>query len=198
MQTKGKVGSMNVNKVKKMVMLGVLVAMEVVLSRFLSISTPLVKIGFSFIPLVVLAMAYGPLYSAIGGAMGDFIGAILFPIGPYFPGFTASAFLTGLVFGLFLYKHQLPAWEKPECNGIRKLGAYAKMAVYRYWRVVTASILIAVVVTLALDTIWLHVLYGDGFIALLPSRLLKAGVMIPLQTIVTILFCYRVASWIKK
>ena len=74
---------------------------EVVLSRFLSISTESLKIGFAFVPLVCCAMLYGPVWGAVAGGLADFIGAVLFPIGPYFPGFTLTNALIGLVFGLF-------------------------------------------------------------------------------------------------
>ena len=86
--------------------LALLTAVEVVLSRFLSISTWNIKIGFSFIPIVVAAILYGPIEAGVVGALSDFLGAILFPIGAYFPGFTLTAFLTGCVYGLFLHRRQ--------------------------------------------------------------------------------------------
>ena len=87
--------------------LSLLTALEIVLNRFLSINAWNIKIGFSFVPVVIGAMLYGPLGGAVVGALGDFIGALLFPIGPYFPGFTLTAFLTGAVFGLLLKKGDL-------------------------------------------------------------------------------------------
>ena len=86
--------------------LAMLIAIEVILSRFLSVNAWNIKIGFGFIPVVIAAVLYGPLAGGIVGALSDFIGALLFPIGTYFPGFTLSSFLMGVVFGLFLYKKQ--------------------------------------------------------------------------------------------
>ena len=86
--------------------LALLTALEIVLSRFLSINAWNTKIGFSFVPIVAAAILYGPAAAGIVGALGDFIGAILFPIGAYFPGFTLTAFLTGCVFGLFLHRKE--------------------------------------------------------------------------------------------
>lgn len=80
-----------------------LIAVEIALSRFCSISTPYVKIGFAFIPVVVCAMLFGPVWAGLAAALADFIGAILFPIGPYFPGFTLSAAIGGAAYGLLLY-----------------------------------------------------------------------------------------------
>ena len=39
--------------------IALLVALQVVLSRFLSVPTPITKIGFSFVPLVIAARKYG-------------------------------------------------------------------------------------------------------------------------------------------
>ena len=86
--------------------LAMLIAIEVILSRFLSINAWNIKIGFGFVPVVIAAILYGPLAGGIVGALSDFIGALLFPIGTYFPGFTLTSFLMGMIFGLFLYKKQ--------------------------------------------------------------------------------------------
>ena len=86
--------------------LAMLIAIEVILSRFLSINAWNIKIGFGFVPVLIAAILYGPLAGGLVGALSDFIGAVLFPIGTYFPGFTLTSFLMGFVFGLFLYKKQ--------------------------------------------------------------------------------------------
>lgn len=83
-----------------------LIALDVLFSRVLAINTPLMKIGLGFAAVAVSAMLYGPLWAALTAALGDLIGALLFPTGAYFPGFTATAALTGLVFGLFLYRRE--------------------------------------------------------------------------------------------
>ena len=46
--------------VQKLVVLGVLIAMEVVLSRFVSISTWNMKIGFAFIPVAAAGFCMRP------------------------------------------------------------------------------------------------------------------------------------------
>jgi ECF transporter S component (folate family) len=149
--------------------------MDVVLTRFLSISTPITRIGFGFVPVVMLAILFGPLYAGFAAALADFFGAILFPIGPYFPGFTLSAFLTGLIFGLYLY-NKPPKW----------------------WRAVAASLTVGVVSALGLATLWLHMLYGKGFAILIPARLTQFAVMVPVQVIIITMLCYRVGAWIRR
>ena len=79
-----------------------LIALGVILDR-LSVLNPGWKIGFGFIPVVVAAVLYGPSVAAIVYALSDLLAALLFPIGPYFPGFTVCAAVMGAVYGLFLY-----------------------------------------------------------------------------------------------
>ncbi len=55
--------------VKSVSVVGFLVAMEIILARF-SIHTWNLKIGFSFIPIVVAAIFYGPVAGGLVGAIG--------------------------------------------------------------------------------------------------------------------------------
>ncbi|MDK2866218.1 MAG: hypothetical protein PWP51_58 [Clostridiales bacterium] len=145
-----------------MVTLSVLVAMEIVLSRFLSFSVWNMKIGLSFIPVVIAAIALGPIYAGIVGALGDFIGAILFPIGAYFPGFTLTAFLVGMTFGLCLYHRQT------------------------IWRALLAVSINQLIFSLFVNTFWISILYGAPFQGLLPARLLQIILMVPIQMVVIV------------
>lgn len=148
-------------KIRIMVNVSLLIALEVILSRFCSIATPIVKIGFGFAPIAICAMLYGPVWAGLAGALADLTGANLFPIGPFFPGFTISAALTGIVFGLFLYNGK---------ESSARLGA--------------AVIINCVCVSLLLSTYWLTIITGTPFIALLPTRIVQNIIMIPVQFIV--------------
>lgn len=138
-----------------------LVAIEIVLSRFCSISTQIVKIGFAFVAVAVCGMLFGPLWGAVCGGLSDFLGAILFPIGPYFPGFTLSAALTGLVFGLLLYKRS-GGW----------------------WHIAAAVLINKLLISLLLTTYWIHALYGSPFVTLLPTRALQSAILIVVEFVV--------------
>ena len=49
---------MRSEKVRKITTIALLIAVEILLSRFLSIATPIVKIGFSFLPIAMIAMQW--------------------------------------------------------------------------------------------------------------------------------------------
>ncbi len=92
--------------VETMLILALLVAIEVIFTRFLSLQQWNIRFSFGFIPVVIAAILYGPLASAAVAACADFVGAIAFPIGAYFPGFTLTALISGFFYGLFLHKKQ--------------------------------------------------------------------------------------------
>ena len=147
--------------VKKLIQISLLIAIEVILTRFCSIQTPIVRIGFGFLPIAIIGMMYGPLSAGIAYAIGDLLGMALFPSGSFFPGFTLTAFLTGVTYGLFLY-------NKPKT-----------------WpRIVGSVLTVCLVLNLGLDTYWLSILMGKGYLALLPTRIIKAALMIPVQTLI--------------
>jgi len=91
---------------QKLVILAFFVALYIVLERFFSFNVWNMRVGFAFIALALAGMLYGPLAAGLVGAVGDILGMLLFPTGPYFPGFTLTAFFMGLIYGLFLYKEQ--------------------------------------------------------------------------------------------
>ncbi len=144
----------------KIVIVAMMIALEIVLHRFLAYSTAVVQIHLGFLPIAAVAMLYGPIWSGVAWAIADFIGITLFPTGGggFFPGFTLSLFLCGVVFGLFLY------------GGKRS-----------FWSVLAAVLINAVCFSLLLDTFWLKVYWGYGFLAMLPTRLIKVAVMVPIQ-----------------
>ena len=84
---------LTISKLKKIIFAAMLLAVLIVLSRFLSIKTSLLVISLSFIPIMIGAIYLGPKYSTLIAALGDLIGALLFPFGTYFVGFTISAAL---------------------------------------------------------------------------------------------------------
>ena len=151
-------------KVKDMVIIALLIAIEVVVTRFLSIQTPVVRLGFGFIPIVILAIRYGPVYTGLAGALADFIGAMMFPIGPFFPGFTLTAFLVGIVYGLFLYKYK---------------DNYVKTLI----RISICAFIVTVLLQLGLDSLWIAIITGSPYVTWLPVRAIRTAFMLPTQVI---------------
>lgn len=149
----------NINS-KMTVTLGLLVAIQIVLSRFCSINAWNIKIGFGFVPIAVAAILYGAVPAGIVGALSDFLGAILFPIGAYFPGFTLTAFLTGIVYGVCFHKKQ-------------SIG-----------RILGAVSITQLVLSLLLNSLWISILYHAPYEVLLGTRILQCAVLAPTEFLV--------------
>lgn len=153
-----------------LVALSMLIALQVVLSRFLSIETPFVKIGTGFVPVMIAGSLFGPIGGMVVGGVSDLVGAILFPFGAYFPGFTLTAAFSGLVYGLMLGgKPALP-------------------------KILAAYLITTIVVTLGFNTLFTAILYIKGtdpwhvkYLASLSTRLTQAAIMLFIQSAFTYL-----------
>ena len=89
---------------KDITILAVFIALDIILTRFFSINVWNIRIGFGFVPTIMVAHMYGIKFTITECALSDIIGAVLFPTGAYFVGFTISAMVMGLIWGSLLYK----------------------------------------------------------------------------------------------
>ena len=161
------------NNTVKLAMLALLIALQVVLSRFLSINLQFLKIGFSFVPLMFAGYLYGASGGVIVAVVSDLIGATLFPSGAFFPGFTVTAALSGFIYGIAFGE---------KCTT-------AKLAV----SVITEQI----VCGLLLNTLWLSILYHSSFAALLATRVWQVLVMIFVELVFAEVF-FRRLNFVEK
>ena len=137
-----------------------LVALGVILDR-LSLLNPGWKIGFGFIPVVVAAVLYGPAVSAIVYGLSDLLAALLFPIGPYFPGFTVCAAVMGAVYGVFLYNKRA-----------------------RFFPNIVLPTVINCLIGLFVNTIWVSILYDSkAYWGWFVYRLPQYAILIPLNLV---------------
>ena len=127
---------------------GMMCAVAMALNMVASITVgPYIRIGFSGLP----------------------------PEGAFFPGFTVSAILGGVIYGALLYKKKL------------QIG-----------RVFAAQLLVKVFVNILLNTLWLNMLYGKAFLAILPGRLVSNAVMLPIDTAIMFFMLQAVDRTIRR
>lgn len=144
-----------------LVLCGLMAALAVVLNYTTSIFiTPNIRIGFSGLPNRVVEYLFGPWVGAVFGAMLDILKYLLKPDGgAFFFGYTFNVMVAGVIYGFVLYK-------KP----------------VRIWRILIAEFLTKTIVNCGLNTLWLAVLNGNAFMAILPARVLKNIIMLPIDT----------------
>ncbi len=159
-------------KTRKLVFCALMIAMHTTLNAIVSIPIgSTVRITFGYIVVAANAMLLGPIPAAIGAMLTDILGCILYPIGPYFPGFTITAGLGGLIYGLMFYKRDITLS-----------------------RVLIAKLLIDIFLNILLNTLWLKIHYGKGFFVTLPSRFLKNVLQYP----VDVLLLYPFLRWFAR
>ncbi len=125
---------------RPMVVCAMLTALAVVLDRFVpALFTDTYKITFTFVPVVTAAVLYGPAGGAAVWGLADLIGAVLFPRGVYFPGFTVTSAVKGALYGWYLHR-----------EGARF-----------FPHVVIPTAVNNFVIGLAIDTLWIAILYSS-------------------------------------
>lgn len=164
----------DIKSTKMIVTLGLLAAIEIVLSRFFSINAWNIKIGFSFVPLAVAGMLYGAVPAAATALVADLIGATLFPSGQFHPGFTLTTVLVGLTFGLFLYKKQTTV------------------------RILMAVAVNQICLSLFLQSYWISSLYLSPYWVTLGSRIPQVLLLAPTQFIVIGIMAKALGRFGKK
>ncbi len=146
---------------RKLVLLALMVALNVVLGRLSIQFTQEIRMSvFGFIPIALAGMLMGPLYGGLVGAAGDILNYLLFThvYGPLFLGYTVVALLSGLWYGFVLHKKEI-AW----------------------WRAVLCIVPVVLVGEMFLNSIWVYIMYSKTFWAKLPMRLLTNIIEMPIK-----------------
>ena len=149
--------------IKVLCAVGMLGALSIIINNFSIQIGDFLKIGFASECNVLVDCLFGPAAGAIFGAGMDILKFLIKPTGPFFWGWTFSAGLAGIIIGFGLYKKKIT-----------------------FWRVLIVRLINSIVINVILGTYWLYVMYGKGFIALLPTRLVKNVAMVPIETIIFI------------
>ena len=126
-----------------------------------------VQIGFGFIGAAIAGVMLGPWRAALVGILVDILGNFFRgESGQFFLGYTLTALVGGLIYGYFLYKRPL-RWEQ----------------------IFIAVLLVTIFCNLGLNSIWVHMMTGKAFAVIMPLRILKNMISLPLNTVIlTVLF----------
>ena len=93
------------NSAYKLVLISLMIALTLILNRVIP-STPIYHLTVDFIPVFVVAVLFGPFWSAATYAIADTIGSIIMPMGPFNPGITLTLLLIGGLFGIVYYNKE--------------------------------------------------------------------------------------------
>lgn len=148
---------------KTLTVAAMLTAVGIVLGFFKIPITQLIEIRFGSLSIALAGMLFGPGVGGVVGALVDIGGYLVKPTGPFFPGFTVSSAITGIIFGVVLYnkKFTLP-------------------------RVAVAQAVNTLIVGILMNSYWLNMLYfQNGFLATILARLPKELITLPINIALT-------------
>lgn len=138
----------------------ILVALNIVLTRLLSINVFTVRIGFNFIPIALGSMMFGPCVGAVLSVIADVLGMLMSGGMPWL-GFTINAALYGISYGLFLQKDRFSTKTLFVCVFLQ-----------------------AIIIDAFLGALWYYHYIGTPFWAALGARAIDAVAMIPVKILV--------------
>ncbi|WP_077610714.1 folate family ECF transporter S component [Clostridium sp. Marseille-P2415] len=136
-------------------------AIAIILGMFSINAGNYIRISFSSIPNGMVAYLFGPVVGSLFSGSLDVLKYLLKPAGAFFPGLTLVTMLAGLMYGCMYYR---------------------KPVTLR--RILVAKFLVMLICNVVLNTLCLSILYGKGFMVLLPARALKNLVMWPVDSMI--------------
>lgn len=150
--------------VRVLALSGLVCAMAIVLESMpIYLLGPSLKIYFSYLVVSLGCMCYGPLVGMAVGGVIDSVGFLLAGYGePYFPGYLITAILSGLIYGVMLYR------RKP---------TVPRLLVTRFIINYGSNVL--------LGSVWKAMLYGKGYLYYVSTGLVKNTVLLPLEVFLT-------------
>ena len=151
-------------KTKSLVLMALFVVLEIICTGVLKLNFGVQRITLTFIPYAVCGYMLGSTKGALVAVLADIISFMIFPQGTYFIGFTISALLSGALYGLLK-------------------GKVGKQLVIG---IIVISVVNALVMNIFLNTIWLQILLGKSWNALLPVRITKNIISTPFEIVVLI------------
>ena len=172
----------NENKIFTLCCLGLLCAMQIVLARFVVIPVgDMMRFSMSFIPVVIAARRFGIVGSAAVYGVGDLLGAIVFPTGgAFFPGYTLTAAIAGIIYGIFL---------RPTKKEETKQALIIK--------IILSAVSTQLFCSLLLNGYWRAFQTGIPYTAVLVTRIPQCLIMSVVQSVFMILFLQKICKAIK-
>ncbi|MDR0299638.1 MAG: folate family ECF transporter S component [Streptococcaceae bacterium] len=152
------------------VLLAVFIALGIIVGNFLSFGTNIMQVSFSFIVNSVMGAFAGSLWTGLAMGIADVVGTLMFGHFGYFPGFTFSAVIVGILYGLFFFRKKL-AWSS-----------------WKDWLyVLVAMTVIMLVDTVFFNTLWVSMLFPHHAFKIYLMARLPLLWQIPLRTVVVML-----------
>ena len=143
---------------KRLTFAALICALSVVVGAMYVIVGDNLRVYFTFFVTAVGCAVYGPVLGMLVAAVTDTLNFILFPSGPYFPGYMISEMIAALIYGVFLYRKKITV--------LRLFGA---------------KFLVNYFVNVGFGSLWSQIMFGKGYLYYLVKSLIKNSLLLPLE-----------------
>ena len=190
---------MNKKKYYIIILCGLLISLQVVFGRITQINLVIVRINLIFIPIALGGAILGPLWNGVICVAADIVNFALFPQGMFFPGFTLSAMLTGLIYGFFL-KTPLPSLNKFGKTGANTGQSPLSNTKILIIRTFMAAFCVTILIEQCLNTYWITLLpeMNEAYDYYFAVRLPKSLVMLPLHVVLVAAIWRSIGKYIES
>lgn len=171
---------------RNLVLCAMMAALSIILMSTTSFYiTPHIKVGFSGLPNRLVDFMFGPVVGAIFGGIMDVLKFIIKPDGGFFFGYTLTAIVGGFIYGLFYYRLQIkkPLDISSETKTSTKILLWMKANVTAILLIFIANALVKIICNIGMNTLWSSMMSGKAWLALIPGRLAKNLIQIPVDTV---------------
>lgn len=142
---------------------GLLIALNIVLSRFVAIPG---VINFGGFPIIFGGIVFGPAVGGVVGGVGDVVSHFIRPTGPFMPHFTLTSALTGIIPGFIVR--------------ILKM----KLSAPSLWKIFVAIFIGQVTTSVILVPYFRNVLFDHPLLVTMTKAAIRQAVNIPVYTII--------------
>ncbi|MBR2257204.1 MAG: folate family ECF transporter S component [Blautia sp.] len=169
-------------RIKKLVNLSLLIAIQIVLTRIFVVDLGAYRISFGSVATILAGLWMGPVAGAVCGFAADILGCLL-------KGFVVNPFITAAAMG----------WGVIPSLSVKIFGGRLKNIKARTILLIASIILAAVVCSLILTTAGLVLLLGYHLYAILPGRLVQTAILCPCYCMVTCMVYYSpITAFVTK
>ena len=138
-----------------------MIAVNIALGYYTLRLSSYLRIGFGFVTQPIVALLFGPAVCCITGISQDIISFVMQPTGAYIFTYTLNVGIGGMIYGMMLHGKRVS-----------------------FWRVFLTKLIIISVVNIVLNSIVLAPTAGGGMVGILPARIIKNILLLPIQAVV--------------
>jgi ECF transporter S component (folate family) len=147
-----------VKRLRQLTFAALICALSIVVGALYLVVGDNLRVYFTFFITAVGCAVYGPVVGVLVAAVTDTLNFLLFPSGPYFPGYLLSEMVAALIYSLFLYRKKITV--------LRLFGA---------------KFLVNYLCNVLMGCLWSQMLYGKGYLYYLVKSLIKNSLLLPLE-----------------